>query len=123
MSASAKCPSCSKTVYPEEMVQVAGGKWHSWCCKCPGECGKACGISLDHRTAMAHEGSIYCKKHVPKPKATAVADDIMVAHAVRAQSVKSHAKEDAGVVGAIHQDMRANDNKVIAASTPAVTVY
>ena len=83
-----KCPRCDKTVYSNEAVKVAGGDWHSGCVRC-----RECGCSLNVKTAMAHTGDVYCKVHVPKPKATTVADSVMMEHAKQAQNTKSHAKE------------------------------
>ena len=45
------------------------------------------------KSVNAFEGKIYCKAHVPRPKATQVADSVMTEHAKAAQSTKSLSKE------------------------------
>ncbi|KAJ3340658.1 hypothetical protein HDU93_006515 [Gonapodya sp. JEL0774] len=35
-------------------------------------------------TEKAHEGAVYCEKHLPKPRATAVADSVATVHATTA---------------------------------------
>jgi len=106
-----KCPRCDKTVYANEAVKVAGGDWHSGCVRC-----RECQCSLNVKTAIAEKGDVYCKVHIPKPKATTVADDVMSQHAKQAQATKSNAKENAGASGAIHQNMRKHDGAVVDAA-------
>lgn len=90
ISKSPKCPKCNKSVFQEELIRVSGMHWHSWCCVCPAV---GCGISLDSRTAMAHEGQVYCKTHYPKPKAT-FSDEMLAEHASKSQAIKTFSKED-----------------------------
>jgi len=106
-----KCPRCDKTVYANEAVKVAGGDWHSGCVRC-----RECQCSLNVKSAVAHVGDVYCKVHIPKPKATTVADDVMSQHAKQAQATKTHAREDKGSAGAIHSDMRKGDNAEVHAA-------
>ena len=83
-----KSPRCDKTVYSNEAVKVAGGDWHSGCVRC-----KECQCSLNVKTAVAHQGDVFCKVHIPKPKATTVADSVDMVHAKQAQATKNHSKE------------------------------
>ncbi|KXS18935.1 hypothetical protein M427DRAFT_95618, partial [Gonapodya prolifera JEL478] len=72
---------CTKAVYPTEKIDAAGKVFHKACFKCSdGECG----ITLSLKTFKAHEGAVYCDKHVPKPRATAVADSVATVHATSA---------------------------------------
>ncbi|KAJ3286785.1 hypothetical protein HK104_008872 [Borealophlyctis nickersoniae] len=75
------CGSCSKTVYQTEKVE-AGNKWyHKGCFKCSDP---ACNVQLTLKTFKVVNNQIWCEKHVPKPKATAVADSVSVMHAMHA---------------------------------------
>jgi len=60
---SKSCGLCKKMVYLPEEIRAADKSWHRWCFKCqsPG-----CVITLDLRSFQAHQGSIYCQKHVPR---------------------------------------------------------
>jgi len=108
---SAKCGGCGKTVYTMEEIQGAGKKWHKGCFRCMDQ---ECKISLDLRTVLAHDGKIYCAKHVPKPKATIIADDVMMQHA---RAAPSKASEGSGHVGLIHKDSRKQDTLEVHAGT------
>jgi len=59
---SKSCGLCKKMVYLPEEIRAADKSWHRWCFKCqsPG-----CVITLDLRSFFAHQGSIYCQKHLP----------------------------------------------------------
>jgi len=59
---SKSCGSCHKMVYLPEEIRAADKSWHRWCFKCqsPG-----CVITLDLRSFFSHQGSIFCKKHLP----------------------------------------------------------
>merc|ERR1712130_1003441 len=52
--------------------------------------GKYCHKSLSISAAMVHDGKLYCRKCVPKPKHTSVADDVLTKHQLKAQK---HAEE------------------------------
>ncbi len=56
--------------------------------------GKDCGITLTLKTVFAHKGKIYCKSHVPRPKKTDVADDVLTRGAKKAQDLKTHSREE-----------------------------
>jgi len=77
-----------------------------------------CKMSLDLRTVYAHDGKIYCQKHVPKPKATTIADDVMMQHA---KAAPAKASEGTGHVGLIHKDSRKQDTLKVDASTHATS--
>jgi len=109
-----KCPRCDKTVYENEGLKVANALWHTGCCRCAEP---SCNCSLNLKTALVHQGNVYCKVHLPKAKHTTVADDVMTSHAKAAQATKTHAKEDKGAVGAIHKDMRQGDGKEVHTGT------
>jgi len=94
-----------------EEIQGAGKKWHKGCFRCMDS---ECKMSLDLRTVYAHDGKIYCQKHVPKPKATTIADDVMMQH-VKAAPAK--ASEGTGHVGLIHKDSRKQDTLRVDAGT------
>eukprot|EP00276_Gloeochaete_wittrockiana_P023647 CAMPEP_0184368550 /NCGR_PEP_ID=MMETSP1089-20130417/161734_1 /TAXON_ID=38269 ORGANISM="Gloeochaete wittrockiana, Strain SAG46.84" /NCGR_SAMPLE_ID=MMETSP1089 /ASSEMBLY_ACC=CAM_ASM_000445 /LENGTH=307 /DNA_ID=CAMNT_0026710859 /DNA_START=29 /DNA_END=952 /DNA_ORIENTATION=- len=66
-----KCESCGKTVYPLEAITVGEKTWHKPCFKCAEE---GCGIRLNLKsyTIAGSGGTVYCNKHVPKDKPTAV---------------------------------------------------
>eukprot|EP00842_Homolaphlyctis_polyrhiza_P000716 jgi/Hompol1/1645/HPOL_001500-RA len=75
------CGKCQKTVYPTEKMEAAGHWWHKACFKCNDE---QCGITLNLKNFKAHEGAIFCEKHVPMPTHTQVADSVAVVHALHA---------------------------------------
>jgi len=87
-----KCPRCNKTVYKQEEIKGAGKVWHKLCFKC-----KECGLSLTEKTLFASSGDIYCKVHVPKAKATQVADSKSMEHALNAPKKASEA------LGTVHK--------------------
>ena len=74
----APCNKCGKTVYPTEKIEAAGGAFHKGCFKCNED---TCGTGLTLKTFKAHAGQIYCAKHVPAPKSTAIADSMSIMHA------------------------------------------
>nr|BBE07976.1 LIM and SH3 domain protein [Paulinella micropora] len=110
------CPKCNKTVYPTEEIQGAGNFWHKPCFRCMGDTdnGQKCNITLELKTVFAHQGKIYCQRHVPKPKATVVTDDVMMEHARHAPHKGS---EGLGHVGLIHKDARVQDKLRVDAAT------
>jgi len=63
----------------EEEIKAVGLVWHNSCFYC---CEPGCKIKLTLKNYKGHESKIYCEAHVPKPKATQVADDVMTAHAL-----------------------------------------
>eukprot|EP00122_Pirum_gemmata_P000298 Pgem_evm1s261 len=73
-----KCNRCTKTVYPTEKIDV-GLVYHKICFKC-----KECDVTLALGSHRIHEQQVYCAKHVPKPKATAVTDSISIKTALNA---------------------------------------
>merc|ERR1712010_122137 len=74
-----KCYVCGKTAYPLESYSAADNTFHKLCFRC-----KECNVTLNVGTFKAFEGSVYCSKCVPKPSATAVADDFKVKNALNA---------------------------------------
>ena len=81
MSNVPKCGACGKSVYPTEKVDAVSKAWHKACFKCQDE---SCHITLNLNTFKGHEGKVYCAQHVPKPKATSVADDVATKTALSA---------------------------------------
>ena len=90
-----KCYVCQKTAYPLESYSAADNTFHKLCFRCKlfvnefyGSAvltlplGKECKMTLNVGTFKAFEGSVYCAKCVPKPSATAVADDFKVKNAL-----------------------------------------
>ncbi|KAI8588271.1 hypothetical protein BDZ88DRAFT_422540 [Geranomyces variabilis] len=78
---SEKCGTCEKTVYATEKIEAAGKHYHKGCFKCSDP---KCNIQLNLKTFQAQNNQIWCGKHVPVPKATAVADSVSVLHAKHA---------------------------------------
>ncbi|KAJ3166439.1 Metabotropic GABA-B receptor subtype 3A [Geranomyces variabilis] len=76
-----KCGTCEKTVYATEKIEAAGKHYHKGCFKCSDP---NCNIQLNLKTFQAQNNEIWCGKHVPVPKATAVADSVSVLHAKHA---------------------------------------
>lgn len=112
------CGKCAKTVYPEETIEGAGKKWHKGLCfRCHYDGG--CSITLDLKNFFAFEGKVYCKNHVPKPKATTVADDVMTEH------VRNAPKKASEGLGTAHKGAPGTERKTTgaaaSASTPAPT--
>ncbi|KAI8921257.1 hypothetical protein PhCBS80983_g02507 [Powellomyces hirtus] len=81
MSSSEKCGKCEKTVYPTEKVEAASKWYHKGCFKCSDQ---NCNIQLNLKTFQVVNEQIWCQKHAPQPKATAVADAVSVMHAKHA---------------------------------------
>ncbi|KAJ3047929.1 hypothetical protein HK097_011033 [Rhizophlyctis rosea] len=75
------CNACTKTVYPTEKVEAAGKWYHKGCFKCADP---QCGITLNLKTFKVENNQIWCEKHLPKPKHTAVADSVSIVHAMHA---------------------------------------
>ncbi|KAJ3174510.1 hypothetical protein HDU87_007101 [Geranomyces variabilis] len=78
---SEKCGTCDKTVYATEKIEAAGKHYHKGCFKCSDP---NCNIQLNLKTFQVQNNDIWCGKHVPVPKATAVADSVSVLHAKHA---------------------------------------
>ncbi|CAG0916849.1 unnamed protein product [Notodromas monacha] len=66
---SKQCAKCSKTVYPLEELKCLDKTWHKGCFKC-----WVCGMTLNMRTYKGFNKFPYCEAHIPKPKATTVAE-------------------------------------------------
>jgi hypothetical protein len=64
-----KCAKCNKTVYPVEEVKCLDKLWHKACFKC-----NECGMTLNMKNYKGFDKMPYCNAHVPKAKATIVAD-------------------------------------------------
>ncbi|XP_033220286.1 LIM and SH3 domain protein F42H10.3 isoform X2 [Belonocnema kinseyi] len=63
------CARCEKTVYPIEELKCLDKTWHKQCFKCQG-----CGMTLNMRTYKGFNKIPYCEAHVPKAKATTMAE-------------------------------------------------
>ncbi|KNC52641.1 LIM domain-containing protein unc-97 [Thecamonas trahens ATCC 50062] len=59
----AKCPKCSKTVYPIEARKINDIRYHKTCARCA-ECDKTVGADY-----VVANNQLYCKVHVPKSSA------------------------------------------------------
>merc|ERR1719231_1058921 len=79
-----KCYVCGKTAYPLESYSAADNTFHKLCFRC-----KECNLTLNVSSFKAFQGSVYCSKCVPKPSATAVADDFKVKSALNAPKKKA----------------------------------
>lgn len=64
-----KCGKCEKTVYPTEELKCLDKVWHKACFKC-----QECNMTLSMRNYKGFDKWPYCGAHVPKAKATVVAD-------------------------------------------------
>ncbi|ENN72763.1 hypothetical protein D910_08242 [Dendroctonus ponderosae] len=63
------CARCEKTVYPTEELKCLDKVWHRPCFKC-----KDCGMALNMRNYKGFNKEPYCDAHVPKAKATTMAE-------------------------------------------------
>ncbi|XP_044737852.1 LIM and SH3 domain protein Lasp [Chrysoperla carnea] len=66
---SKSCARCEKTVYPIEELKCLDKIWHKGCFKCQG-----CGMTLNMRTYKGFNKQPYCEAHIPKVKATTMAE-------------------------------------------------
>ncbi|XP_028137591.1 LIM and SH3 domain protein F42H10.3 isoform X2 [Diabrotica virgifera virgifera] len=66
---SKKCARCEKTVYPTEELKCLDKVWHKLCFKC-----KDCGMALNMRNYKGFNKEPYCEAHIPKAKATTMAE-------------------------------------------------
>ncbi|XP_030748187.1 LIM and SH3 domain protein F42H10.3 [Sitophilus oryzae] len=64
-----RCARCEKTVYPTEEQKCLDKVWHKLCFKC-----KDCGMALNMRNYKGFNKEPYCEAHVPKAKATTMAE-------------------------------------------------
>ncbi|XP_034101740.1 LIM and SH3 domain protein Lasp isoform X3 [Drosophila albomicans] len=63
------CARCQKVVYPIEELKCLDKTWHKTCFKCT-----ECGMALNMKTYKGYNKMPYCEAHIPKAKATAIAD-------------------------------------------------
>ncbi|XP_055325154.1 LIM and SH3 domain protein Lasp isoform X2 [Sitodiplosis mosellana] len=63
------CARCTKIVYPIEELKCLDKTWHKTCFKC-----HECGMTLNMKTYKGFNKLPYCEAHIPKAKATAIAD-------------------------------------------------
>jgi len=91
---SKKCAKCEKTVYPVEELKCLEKIWHKTCFKC-----QVCNMTLSMKNYKGFDKLPYCGAHVPKAKATVVADtpeNKRLAENSKTQStVKYHAEFEA----------------------------
>ncbi|KAF6213634.1 hypothetical protein GE061_011355 [Apolygus lucorum] len=66
---SKKCARCDKTVYLFEELKCLDKVWHKQCFKC-----KECNMTLNMRNYKGFNKDPYCEAHIPKAKATTVAE-------------------------------------------------
>lgn len=66
---SKKCARCEKTVYPIEELKCLDKTWHKLCFKC-----QVCNMSLNMRNYKGFNKDPYCEAHIPKAKATTMAE-------------------------------------------------
>lgn len=64
-----KCARCDKTVYPIEELKCLDKIWHKQCFKC-----QVCNMTLNMRNYKGFNKDPYCEAHIPKAKATTVAE-------------------------------------------------
>ncbi|KAL0268351.1 UNVERIFIED_CONTAM: hypothetical protein PYX00_010325 [Menopon gallinae] len=63
------CARCEKTVYPIEELKCLDKIWHKQCFKC-----QVCQMTLNMRNYKGFNKDPYCEAHIPKAKATTVAE-------------------------------------------------
>ncbi|XP_037880647.1 LIM and SH3 domain protein Lasp isoform X6 [Glossina fuscipes] len=63
------CARCQKIVYPIEELKCLDKTWHKTCFKCT-----ECGMALNMKTYKGFNKMPYCEAHIPKAKATVIAD-------------------------------------------------
>ncbi|XP_036220290.2 LIM and SH3 domain protein Lasp isoform X4 [Bactrocera oleae] len=63
------CARCQKVVYPIEELKCLDKTWHKTCFKCT-----ECGMALNMKTYKGFNKLPYCEAHIPKAKATVIAD-------------------------------------------------
>ncbi|XP_076056729.1 LIM and SH3 domain protein Lasp isoform X2 [Oratosquilla oratoria] len=66
---SKRCARCEKTVYPLEELKCLDKIWHKGCFKC-----QECAMTLSMKTYKGFNKLPYCEAHIPKAKATTVAE-------------------------------------------------
>ncbi|KAF2363446.1 Zinc finger LIM-type [Trinorchestia longiramus] len=66
---SKRCARCEKTVYPIEELKCLDKVWHKSCFKC-----QECNMTLSMKTYKGYNKLPYCEAHIPKAKATTVAE-------------------------------------------------
>lgn len=66
---SKRCARCEKAVYPLEELKCLDKIWHKGCFKC-----QECGMTLSMKTYKGFNKLPYCEAHIPKAKATTVAE-------------------------------------------------
>ncbi|XP_060517366.1 LIM and SH3 domain protein F42H10.3 [Cylas formicarius] len=64
-----QCARCEKVVYPTEELKCLDKVWHKLCFKC-----KDCGMALNMRNYKGFNKEPYCEAHIPKAKATTMAE-------------------------------------------------
>uniref|UniRef100_A0A6E8VQG3 Nebulin repeat protein n=1 Tax=Anopheles coluzzii TaxID=1518534 RepID=A0A6E8VQG3_ANOCL len=63
------CARCQKVVYPIEELKCLDKTWHKTCFKC-----HECGMTLNMKTYKGFNKLPYCEAHIPKAKATTIAE-------------------------------------------------
>lgn len=64
-----QCARCNKVVYPIEELKCLDKTWHKTCFKCT-----ECNMVLNMKTYKGFNKSPYCEAHIPKAKATTIAE-------------------------------------------------
>ncbi|XP_062708412.1 LIM and SH3 domain protein Lasp isoform X2 [Aedes albopictus] len=63
------CARCQKVVYPIEELKCLDKTWHKTCFRC-----HECGMTLNMKTYKGFNKLPYCEAHIPKAKATTIAE-------------------------------------------------
>ncbi|XP_037077130.1 LIM and SH3 domain protein Lasp-like [Pollicipes pollicipes] len=82
---SKKCGKCAKTVYPTEELKCLDKVWHKGCFRC-----WECGMALNMRNYKGFNKLPYCEAHIPKPKATTVAETPELARIAENTKIQSN---------------------------------
>lgn len=81
------CARCEKTVYPIEELKCLDKIWHKQCFKCQG-----CGMILNMRTYKGFNKQPYCEAHIPKAKATTMAETLELKRIAENTKIQSNVK-------------------------------
>eukprot|EP00056_Hartaetosiga_gracilis_P017444 m.7282 g.7282 ORF g.7282 m.7282 type:complete len:340 (+) comp5702_c0_seq1:41-1060(+) len=84
-SGSPKCPSCGKSAYPAESVNVKGDTYHNACFKCC-ECNTRLTLST-YEVSDFGEREIFCRKCVPKVAPSQASESVELTRAQNASQM------------------------------------
>eukprot|EP01137_Pigoraptor_chileana_P005105 Opistho-2@2780 len=100
-----KCLRCKLTVYATERFPGMDTCWHKNCFKCSNE---RCGTLLNLKTYVSFGDKIFCKNHMPAPRATLVTKNV---------AQKANFGDKTG--GTTSKDVKTPTKEADAKSTPA----